>query len=78
MTSVFIGISLLAPDESEGSLDMFLTKSLSREDRNLNLIAYFQVERSKIMYLWFQLCLQAFQPKQTGTVHKYCVEMILS
>jgi hypothetical protein len=57
---------------------MFLTKSLSREDRNLNLIAYFQVERSKIMHLWFQLCLQAFQPKQTGTVHKYCVEMILS
>jgi hypothetical protein len=30
------------------------------------------------MHLWFQLCLQAFQPKQTGTVHKYCVEMILS
>jgi hypothetical protein len=30
------------------------------------------------MHLWFQLCLQAFQLKQTGTVHIYSIEMIFS
>jgi len=60
------------------SLKVVLIKFLSTENKILNLITYFQVERSKIMHLWFQLYLQAFQLKQTGTVHIYSIEMIFS
>lgn len=52
MTSVFVGISLLAPDESKGILTASFLSSKYTGDTNSNLYCQlFQVLRSKIIHL---------------------------